>query len=157
VAPWFGEPWSEVALGASIRRGPGLYGEHFAGSIGQACLWQGALTDQQVGDSFLAGVPTYYGSLAVGDTRHELALAGFRPNPAVRNLNVAFTLPTNEPASLELIDVSGRRVAARDVGSLGPGSHVVSLGRGTDLPAGVYMLRLRQATRTIVTKAAIVR
>ncbi len=60
----------------------------------------------------------------VWGTAQRLELEGARPNPAVAGqLTVAFTLPNAEPARLELIDVSGRRLAARDVGSLGPGRH----------------------------------
>jgi predicted membrane protein len=43
--PDFGAPVSEIALGASIYRGPGQYGERFSGELGQASLWQGALDD----------------------------------------------------------------------------------------------------------------
>jgi hypothetical protein len=74
-----------------------------------------------------------------------LALAGLRPNPAVgRELTVQFTLVSAEPASLEMLDLAGRRVLTRDVGSLGPGLHVVHLGDGARVAPGVYMLRLVQ-------------
>jgi hypothetical protein len=36
-------------------------------------------------------------------------------------MTVQFVLPTTVPARLELFDIAGRRVAARDVGTLGPG------------------------------------
>jgi hypothetical protein len=86
-----------------------------------------------------------------------LGLAGFRPNPAGLDASVAFTLPRRAPAVLELIDVAGRRVLSRDVGSLGPGSHVVRLDEAGRLPAGVYHLRLRQNGESIVRRAVLVR
>jgi hypothetical protein len=44
-----------------------------------------------------------------------LALDGTRPNPAVGSrFDVAFALPTGEPAQLELLDVSGRRVVSQE-------------------------------------------
>jgi hypothetical protein len=86
-----------------------------------------------------------------------LALEGARPNPAVGELHVAFTLPREAPASLELLDVSGRQVAAREVGSLGPGRHLVSLEEATRVPPGVYWLRLTQASRRLVQRAAVLR
>jgi hypothetical protein len=74
-----------------------------------------------------------------------LSLAGLRPNPAVgRELTVQFTLVSAEPASLEMLDLAGRRLLAREVGSLGPGLHVVHLGDGARVAPGVYMLRLVQ-------------
>jgi hypothetical protein len=42
-----------------------------------------------------------------------LALEGLRPNPAVRDLNVSFTLPSAAPARLEILDAGGRRVIER--------------------------------------------
>jgi hypothetical protein len=86
----------------------------------------------------------------------ELSLA-LRSNPAPGDLGVAFSLPDASPARLELFDVSGRRVAARDVGTLGAGSHVIALGDGRALSPGVYLLRLTQSRRSLSARAAILR
>jgi hypothetical protein len=86
----------------------------------------------------------------------QLALAGLRPNPATgANLQVAFTLPNSAPARLELLDIAGRRIAEREVGSLGAGSHVEPLGAGGRVPAGLYWLRLTQGGRALVTRAVV--
>ena len=53
------------------------------------------------------------------------------------------------------MDLSGRRVFERQVGELGPGTHVVRL--DANLPAGIYAVRLTQGSRTLTTKATIVR
>jgi hypothetical protein len=71
-------------------------------------------------------------------------------------LEVAFTLPGSAPASLDLIDVSGRRVAARAVGALGPGTHTVTL-EGGSLAPGIYFVRLRQGNQRAVARAALTR
>src|SRR5439155_13465556 len=56
------------------------------------------------------------------------ALAGVHPNPARgRRLSVAFTLAAAGEARLELLDVSGRQLTGREVGSLGTGHHTVDL------------------------------
>ena len=90
--------------------------------------------------------------------RANLALTGAVPNPARRGgLAVRFELPDAEPAALEVLDVGGRRLALREVGALGVGSHTVDLGEAADLPAGVYLLRLTQASRTLVVKACVMR
>jgi hypothetical protein len=86
-----------------------------------------------------------------------LALEGARPNPAVRELNVGFTLARAEPATLALLDVSGRELAVRDVGSLGAGRHLVRLDAALRTPPGIYWLRLTQAGRSLVRRAVVVR
>jgi hypothetical protein len=85
----------------------------------------------------------------------ELALA-FRSNPT-RDLGVAFSLPDDSPARLDLFDVGGRRIASRDVGTLGAGSHIVTLGDGRRFAPGVYLLRLSQGTRSLTARGVVVR
>jgi len=85
------------------------------------------------------------------------ALAGARPNPATRELRVAFSLSSDTPARLELLDVAGRELASRDVGALGPGHHALELTESRALPAGFYLLRLTQSGRSLTQRAVIVR
>lgn len=75
---------------------------------------------------------------------NRLTLRGARPNPTDRNLVVSFVLPSAAAASLTVLDVSGRKMIDREVGTLGPGSHVLNLG-GIELRPGVYLIRLSQA------------
>jgi DNA-binding beta-propeller fold protein YncE len=83
------------------------------------------------------------------------ALDGARPNPApAGRMSVAFSLPSAEPARLEVLDVSGRRVLERAVGELGAGHHVVDLSEGCVLPAGLYLVKLTQGGRSSVTRVA---
>ena len=78
----------------------------------------------------------------------ELALEGARPNPSRGSrMLVQFVLPNDAPARLELFDLTGRRVADRAVGALGPGRHAVDLASGRRLPAGLYLIRLTQDAR----------
>src|SRR5262249_52740422 len=86
-----------------------------------------------------------------------LALDGLRPNPPQGQLVAAFSLPSSAPATLELLDLSGRRVLAREVGSLGEGSHLLELGQTALTPPGIYWLRLRQAGETRSARAVIAR
>jgi hypothetical protein len=90
---------------------------------------------------------------AVDAPRLELALHGVSPNPSRGTLNVEFSLADAQPALLEVLDVSGRRVAAREVGTLGPGRHQLDLRSG--LRPGVYLVRLAQGNRARVTKAVV--
>jgi hypothetical protein len=70
---------------------------------------------------------------------------------------VWLTLASEEPATLELFDVAGRRVARRAVGSLGAGEHVVELGDTPALKPGLYFMRLEQGARVLHARAALMR
>jgi len=72
-------------------------------------------------------------------------LSEIRPNPSNRLPAVVYSLPSWAPATLELVDVAGRRVLWQDLGAPGPGSHEMGLGSRTSPGAGVYWLRLRQS------------
>lgn len=82
------------------------------------------------------------------------ALFGFAPNPASGEPWIDLALPGSAPAQLELIDVTGRRIASREVGSLGSGRHRV---RFDSLPAGMYWMRLDSGGRTLVQRGVVTR
>jgi hypothetical protein len=85
------------------------------------------------------------------------ALEGVRPNPTKGNgFNVAFALPTGAAARLELLDMSGRRVLAREVGSLGAGPHTVNLAEGRKVAPGLYWVRLVQGANRRATRVAVI-
>ena len=86
-----------------------------------------------------------------------LSLAGAAPNPSDGAMAIRFSLPGNQPATLELFDLRGRRVASREVGALGAGEHLVPLADRPALPAGVYLVRLTQDRRVLTAKACVVK
>jgi hypothetical protein len=110
-------------------------------------------------------ITTPQGEVTAGETYVTIpigarfALRGARPNPSPGpTLDVLFSLTDERPAVLELLDLGGRCVASREVGSLGPGNHVVAFGReAAALPAGLYVVRLARGGSTLTCKAAIVR
>lgn len=75
-------------------------------------------------------------------------------NPVTDAFTVRFSLMSSAGATLEAFDVRGRRMLSREVGSRGPGWHMAELG---DLPAGLYLLRLSQAGRSLVSRVAVIR
>jgi hypothetical protein len=99
------------------------------------------------------------GSVEVADEpapAPAFALEPVRPNPSRGTaLMVRFTLPSAAPAAIDLLDVAGRRITAREVGSLGAGRHALDLGAGRDLAPGLYLVRLRQGADTRVTRVAV--
>ena len=84
------------------------------------------------------------------------ALDPVRPNP-VRGgpLTVSFALPSAIPATLELLDVAGRCMAAREVGTLGAGRHTVALADGVRLAPGILFVRLRQGANVRTVRLAV--
>lgn len=83
----------------------------------------------------------------------ELAIVGLSPQPSRGALRVEFTLAGDEPASLELVDITGRRVDSRRLAMSGAGRHAIELRQR--LPAGVYLVRLTQGARTVMRKAVV--
>ncbi|HEY2954031.1 MAG TPA: FG-GAP-like repeat-containing protein [Candidatus Eisenbacteria bacterium] len=105
-----------------------------------------------------AGEEVLAGEVWATAERHAFGLEAVRPNPArTEDLTVEFILPTAEAARLELFDVAGRRVAAQDVASLGPGRHRVNMAAGARLTPGVYRIRLTQGAGVRIARAAVLR
>jgi len=88
--------------------------------------------------------------------QERVALERIAPNPSSKSgFTVTFTLPNSGPATLELVDVTGRQVSSQQVGAMGAGRHEVSFGRTGSLKAGVYWVRLQQAGRLFSRKAVV--
>ncbi len=85
----------------------------------------------------------------------QLALQGLRPNPSERDLVIAFSLRDQSPADLEIFDASGRRQWSQRVESLGPGNHVMNVGRMVALPPGVYLMRITQAGVSVTRRGIL--
>ena len=68
-----------------------------------------------------------------------------RPNPLSQGTTFAFELPRAQRASLEIYDLSGRRVASLTSGEQGAGRHELSWraldSQGTRVPGGLYFAR----------------
>ncbi|HET7225410.1 MAG TPA: hypothetical protein VFK69_06805 [Candidatus Eisenbacteria bacterium] len=86
-----------------------------------------------------------------------VAFALDAPASPAHNLGlvISFSLLSGEPARLELVDVSGRTVASREVGSLGPGRHTLDLSTGTRLVPGLYFMRLTQGPHVARARVAV--
>jgi len=118
----------------------------------------GYIVDGVLGVSEMVSIETVVG---VGDREPAplaLALRGATPNPAVGSqLRVEFALRDGSPALLELVDVAGRVLTSRQVGSLGPGTHALRLSDGVGLRPGIYFLRLTQGGSEVRARAAVLR
>jgi hypothetical protein len=90
-------------------------------------------------------------------TRPVLALRVTGAQPLSGPVEVELVLEASSSARLEMVDAHGRRVAEREVGSLGPGRHLLSLTAARDLAPGVYWLRLRQGEQARTARAVVLR
>lgn len=90
----------------------------------------------------------------VGTSASDFALHRIVPNPATHHMAVSLSLPTSDPATMELIDAAGRRWAGTEVGGLGAGMHRVEFAPG-QVPAGLYFLRLQQGGRVAMARVVM--
>jgi hypothetical protein len=126
-------------------------------SGGAAEQWQGGGDESWAIDNVSVSVTPSGADVPPGASAPRLELAGLRPNPSRASaLRVQFTLPTNEPAQLELYDLSGRRLRTQDVGALGAGTHVVNLSAGSRIAPGLYLVRLTQGSASRTSRAVVV-
>ena len=63
------------------------------------------------------------------------------PNPSAGQLRLSYGLPHAGPVTIDVLDVTGRRVATLFKGRLAADTY--QLEADTDLPAGVYVVRIR--------------
>jgi hypothetical protein len=83
-----------------------------------------------------------------------LSLAAPIPTPSrAGRLGIRFTLPREGAASVELLDVAGRRVAARDLGRLPAGQHALDWALGVRVAPGVNLVRLRFGAESRTVRA----
>lgn len=89
--------------------------------------------------------------------RTGFAIEGLVPNPAPRELRVAFALARRAPALIELVDLRGRKVLERSFSSLDAGRHVIDLAARGEVPPGVYWVRLTSEGHALTKQAIVVR
>lgn len=151
--------WNKIANGGVPQASGGWF--TLSGTVGQADA--GVLTGgaYRLNGGFWNGVALRQ-LLDVPDVPAarpvRFALRGFPSNPVSgAGLDVTFALPNDAPAVLDLLDVQGRCVRSRAVGSFGAGEHRVRFEQPEELGAGVYWIRLRQGTEQRVLRAVVLR
>jgi hypothetical protein len=77
-------------------------------------------------------------------------------SPLCPTLDVVCDLPTAEPATLEVYDLQGRRVARQELHPSAPGTVRVQAGSGQRFAPGAYWLRLTQGRRAPSKRMVIV-
>ena len=144
-----GAPWARVGTIAADGTGKFLFSD--------TNVRPGARYGYQLGVSS-GGVEEFYGETWITvPNAWVLSLAPPAPNPVTSRLALAFSLPSGSPARLEVLDVTGRVIAARDAGALGAGQHTVTFAEASRWAPGVYLIRLTQGEHEATARACIMR
>ena len=85
-----------------------------------------------------------------------LAIRSVTPNPGRGRFRVSYALPIGATARIDLFDVSGRRVASRDIAPGGQGDQVMELSPERVAP-GVYVVLLTQGNASVSARAVVTR
>ena len=184
--PYFARPGAQLCLDARQSTDPDtLFGDHlrFAWDLdgdgayddadsAVACMTTGPpgsylislLVQDAAGDSSLTRT-----TLTVSDSAQGVVGVRELPKPAVSlairvmpnpsatgGLTVELSLPHRGPARLEVFDVSGRRLAQRDLADRPAGRHTIELQGQQVFAPGVYVVRLTQGARRTTARAVIV-
>lgn len=91
----------------------------------------------------------------------EAVPGGFRvqaafPNPTADRAALAYVLPEPAEVTVDVYDLTGRRVRTQAAGRQAPGAHVLQL-EAAGLPSGVYVYRLRAGARSHTGRLHVVR
>lgn len=108
--------------------------------------------------SALSGVDGDCGEQAAASGPTPATRIGIRAltNPACARLEVMLDLPGTEPATVQVLDVTGRLRNTRTVAVAAPGALKVDAGEGAKLAPGVYWVRVSQAKRQPTTRMVVV-
>ena len=85
-----------------------------------------------------------------------LKLSFVRTEDRGRTIRIRYTLETHDRASLEVLDIAGRRVLTRDLGAPGSGEHEIRF-TSEALAAGIYFVRLHQAQRLRTARLTLIK
>ncbi len=86
-----------------------------------------------------------------------LRIVDVRPNPVTSHLAIHFALANGGAARLELLDIAGRRVRSTALEGGASGERTMGWELGSDIPSGLYWLRLSQAGKSVTTRVVVVR
>lgn len=88
-----------------------------------------------------------------GPTSGSIVLS-IRPNPASSAVWVDMSLPTDQPAVLDVVDVAGRRVLSQPLAAR-VGSQSVALPEAVRLEPGQYFVRVTQGVEQVIARLTL--
>ncbi len=96
------------------------------------------------------------GEVAVDAVPDEFALSQNYPNPFNPETTVKFAIPNDEMVSLNVYNITGRKVAELIKGQMKAGYYNVNFDAGM-LPSGIYIYRLKAGDNTAVRKMTLMK
>ena len=78
------------------------------------------------------------------------------PNPFPATTNIAIALPAPGPVQLDVFDLAGRHVSTLLNHTLPAGNHTAAFD-GSELPPGVYLVRLASGSEFATTRVVLLR
>ena len=94
---------------------------------------------------------------AVGRTGNPGVMLATCPNPGRGRLRLKLATRATGPARVDVVDIAGRTIYARDLGTLAAGEHDLDLGSGVTFSPGLYFVTYvgdgtRVSARTVVVQ-----
>ncbi|NQU04528.1 MAG: T9SS type A sorting domain-containing protein, partial [Calditrichaeota bacterium] len=109
----------------------------------------------------IEGVLRHLSDLGVSGSKSTITPTAFemsypRPNPFNARTSVQVDVPSDAPFTLEVMDISGRRIAVLHQGQITPGTHTFNW-NAEYYPAGIYFFNLNWQNGATVRKVALVK
>lgn len=91
-----------------------------------------------------------------GTAKPALKVSLLSGNPVRgKDLRLSIAVATEDPVTIDCVDVAGRRVFRERLGGLSEGAHEIGLSKGLGWRPGIYFLRVVQGTLSDVIRLAI--
>jgi hypothetical protein len=147
--------WSQVAVDGAPPRARSGFASAFDAAERQ-WLVSGGDFDTHVDDVWvlLLDPGSFPAGTSVPPAARGLSFEA-RPNPTSGAVTLAGGVDSPSTLRIELLDLSGRRVVERTVGSLSPGQHLFRLAEPHALRPGLYFARVSQDRRQTLVKVVV--
>ncbi len=145
-----------------------IYEIDYTDASGEVTIWADPVTTGQITvTAWARNHYAYSGTIDVTSGSHDshgglvptFGLSAVSPSPASESARIRYSLADTGPHSLEVYDLTGRRVATLAGGSAASGSHSMvwdlTDGSGGRVPAGVYHVRLSGSGQSTVRSLVV--
>ena len=140
-------PWQQ--LGAAVRVGEYAVFEDFDVIPGERYSYRLLIQDS---GAWIEAASIHL----VAPLRAQTLFVGAQSTPSVGVLKADIRLTEFAPAKAFLLDVQGRLLSEYSLDHLRPGSHTITLTGSANLDAGIYFLRVDQASNTATARFVVV-
>jgi hypothetical protein len=129
--------------------------ENADGTEAVQVLSNGSGTEPRSGTAFLIYQPSEISNPSTAPAASFMLFPAF-PNPFNAETRIAFELPVSARTTLDLFDVTGRKIRTLFDGNPAAGRHEILL-NGSDLTTGTYLCRMMSGNRVATTKLMLLK